>query len=259
MKILFLGNPSNLLTETYNQLSAFFPIKTVGFDKEEIFKQLKELGAEVVLVSLKEATGEQLLLAELIKLDPQWNYVKVIVIGFSYEVNNQQKIVNTMADKVLVFPIPKEKLIEEICEAGNIPNPLDQENALYLSSQKEKRHVLVVDDDPRMLRAVKSWLEATYKVTIVNSGKMALDFLGKQVPDVILLDYEMPGQNGPETLEAIRKNEQLRNLPVFFLTGVSDREKVKTAASLKPQGYILKGVSREELLMKLNEFFSIQQ
>lgn len=41
----------------------------------------------------------------------------------------------------------------------------------------------------------------------------------------------------------------------FFLTGVSDSEKVKTAASLYPKGYILKGVSREELLMKINEFF----
>ena len=68
--------------------------------------------------------------------------------------------------------------------------------------------VMIVDDDVRMLRLLKMYLEGLYDVYPVRGGREALDFLESQTPDVILLDYLMPGLDGVHTLELIRQREQ---------------------------------------------------
>lgn len=65
---------------------------------------------------------------------------------------------------------------------------------------------------------------------------------------MIILDYEMPGESGADVLKRIRDNDATSNLPVVFLTGITDKEKIKKVLSYKPQGYLLKPVEREKLL-----------
>ena len=74
-------------------------------------------------------------------------------------------------------------------------------------------------------------------------------------PDLILLDYEMPGWDGVQTLEMIRANKDLISIPILFLTGVSDRELVTEALKHKPQGYILKNSDRNTILEKVSSVF----
>ena len=62
----------------------------------------------------------------------------------------------------------------------------------------------------------------------------------KQRPDVILLDYEMPVCDGRQTLEMIRADEEMKDIPVIFLTGVNDRENIQAVLRLRPAGYLLK-------------------
>ncbi len=259
-EILLIGNAGASMTEAYNNLSRYFKVSAVGFDKMIIYKQLHQRQPDCIVVNLKETTKEQLQIFELLKADAKWVRLKIVVIGFSYECNSLSSTMRILVDKMLIYPIPKDDIIKEICEVCGINNVILEEKTRSVvdSSAYEagKKHVLVVDDDARMLRAVKNWLDGVYEVSIVNSGAAALLFLEKQVPDIILLDYEMPVCDGPHTLELIRKEEAFRDIPVFFLTGVSDGEKVKSVVTLKPQGYILKGITRMELIRKLNEFFS---
>ena len=118
-----------------------------------------------------------------------------------------------------------------------------------------KHSILLVDDDPVCLRTMMSWLQTFYQVAVAKSGAACLSFLGKTKPDLILLDYEMPVCNGLQTLEMIRNEPEYAEIPVVFLTGVSDTEKVKEAIKLKPQGYILKNTDRIEFLDKINSIF----
>jgi len=94
-------------------------------------------------------------------------------------------------------------------------------------------------------------LQDTYRVSVVNSGKVALDFLLKHKPDLILLDYVMPQCNGTEVLKAIKSREDTKDIPVFFLTGMSDMSTVTECLALNPAGYIVKPISKEALLGKL--------
>ncbi|MBO5472853.1 MAG: response regulator [Lachnospiraceae bacterium] len=118
-----------------------------------------------------------------------------------------------------------------------------------------RKHILVVDDDPEILKTLRYYLQEDYKVTVVNSGKVAVDFLLKFTPDLILLDYMMPMYNGAAVLKIIKSREATRDIPVFFLTGQTDKSTVMECLALNPAGYIVKPVARDALLAKLESVF----
>ena len=101
----------------------------------------------------------------------------------------------------------------------------------------ERKHILVVDDDPEQLAMIKEHLREFYEVTLVNSGKNVLRMLERYKVDLILLDYLMPEMDGPAVLGVIRSHPEYAEIPIVFLTGVSEKETVmKTLVELKPKG-----------------------
>lgn len=118
-----------------------------------------------------------------------------------------------------------------------------------------RKHILVVDDDPMMLKLIKEHLCEDYDVATAVNGKIAMKFLERRMTDLILLDYEMPTENGPAILEKLRAAENTKDIPVIFLTGVKERGKIQTALSLKPQGYLLKPLDHKKLLDAINKIF----
>lgn len=105
-----------------------------------------------------------------------------------------------------------------------------------------------------MLKLIKEHLHEKYDVATAVNGKVALKFLERRSTDLILLDYLMPQENGTTILEKLRAKETTKNIPVIFLTGVTERKKIKEALSLKPQGYLLKPVDRDKLLEEIAKF-----
>ncbi|MBQ8822710.1 MAG: response regulator [Lachnospiraceae bacterium] len=117
----------------------------------------------------------------------------------------------------------------------------------------EMKHILVIDDDLMMLRLVKAELKDRYNVATAVSGKVGLKFLERKRTDLIILDYEMPEENGAEVLEKLRANPMTRNIPVIFLTGMNNREKIKQLVAMKPQGYLLKPIKCEQLVATIKQ------
>lgn len=147
------------------------------------------------------------------------------------------------------------------------PRPVD--NTAFVNTVTEylekkesgefKKSILVVDDDPQYLTLVREWLKETYKVTMANSGMQAIRWLAKNKVDLILLDHEMPVTSGPQILEMLRSDSDTSSIPVIFLTGKGDKESVMKVVALKPEGYFLKGIQKDELLEKLEEFFILHK
>ncbi len=120
----------------------------------------------------------------------------------------------------------------------------------------DRRTVLVVDDDRNMLRLLQAFLRDNYLVRAVESGEEALSVLkSDDKPDLVLLDYLMPGMDGVETLSRIRDDEEIRDTAVFFLPGVAESAKINECMKLDPKGYILKPIGKLSLLAKLKEYF----
>ena len=115
-------------------------------------------------------------------------------------------------------------------------------NSEELQEEKEelKHRVLVIDDSGLVLRSIKDILQNEYEVKIAVSGKLALRVIPEFMPDVILLDYEMPVMNGAETFDEIRKLPGTATTPIIFLTSMDDKDTIYELMQKKPAGYILK-------------------
>jgi CheY-like chemotaxis protein len=136
------------------------------------------------------------------------------------------------------WPVPAKTLIAEI--------------------EKTRKDILVVDDDPMMLRSLYSWLNGSFNIHAANSGSAALEFLHQNDVDLVLLDYEMPIMNGKQVLQEIRTSYDKKNLPVIFLTAKNDKETIKSIVGLHPNGYILKSNPAAEIKRSVTSFFSSQ-
>ena len=122
-----------------------------------------------------------------------------------------------------------------------------------------KKSIMIVDDDPSYLNLVRDWLKGTYRITMANSGLQAIKMLGRNKVDLILLDNEMPVTSGPQVLEMLRSDEETKDIPVMFLTGKGDKESVMAVLALRPEGYFLKNIKKEELLENLKEYFILHK
>ena len=118
-----------------------------------------------------------------------------------------------------------------------------------------QKTLLLVDDDAVMIRTLREGLSTSYKVLPANSGANALKILERAKPDLILLDYEMPGMSGPEVLAILRSNEETANIPVMFLTAKNDLASISLIEALKPNGHMLKTLPLREIKGIIQKFF----
>ena len=121
---------------------------------------------------------------------------------------------------------------------------------------KWKKNILIADDDPDFLKVMEGWLKNLYRIDCVRSGSEVLHFLKTARPDLILLDYEMPDLDGYQVMNEIRKNPFVSKIPIIFLTGKNDKEVVMRILERKPEGYLLKSTSKDEVLDTLDQFFA---
>lgn len=145
----------------------------------------------------------------------------------------------------------------ERCEIGKFRYKTPEAPKKPETVVQEKPLIMIVDDDPVVLKNEYKCLVEKYRVVAVNSAPSALAFFEKGVPDLILLDYMMPQMNGGELLQLLRglPDKTIASIPVFFLTSVTDRKLVMECMKLFPQGYLLKPLSKEELQKIVGDFF----
>ena len=91
-----------------------------------------------------------------------------------------------------------------------------------METEYEKPLVLVVDDDPTNLRILVSKLNREYRLGVAKSGTKALEYMGKQIPDLVLLDVMMPDMDGYAVCEHIKRDPRLCDIPVVFISYVDD-------------------------------------
>lgn len=116
----------------------------------------------------------------------------------------------------------------------------------------EKKVVLIVDDEAHIVELLKYNLEtAGYAVLEAESGEKALDLLGNQKIDAVLLDQMLPGIDGLEVLRQIRSGEKDSRLPVLMLTAKGEEIDKVIGLELGADDYIAKPFGVRELLARL--------
>lgn len=110
-----------------------------------------------------------------------------------------------------------------------------------------RKTVLVIDDNPILLRSMNGILSSHYDVMLANSGTKAMTMIGQQVPDVVFLDCEMPVCDGKMTYKMLKDLDEMKDVPIIFLTGVNDASYIQDALKLQPAGYLLKPASKDRI------------
>ena len=118
-----------------------------------------------------------------------------------------------------------------------------------------KKNIVAVDDSGIVLKMLEKLLSETYDFHAFNKGMRALKYLKRTVPDLIILDIEMPEIDGHEMLRLLKEREELKSVPVIFLTSNKSRDEVLKAARGGAQDYILKPIREEILMEKIHSLF----
>lgn len=119
---------------------------------------------------------------------------------------------------------------------------------------EKRKKILIIDDNVMMLNSVSHMLSKKYKVFCATSGPKAMEIIEVQPPDLIFLDYEMPEFDGKVTYEFIKQHPGMEEVPIIFLTAVSDAGHVKELLKLQPAGYLLKPPTPFKLLGTAQKF-----
>ena len=118
-------------------------------------------------------------------------------------------------------------------------------------------HILLVEDNDGDILLTQEALEdarIVTRVSVARDGQEAIDFLNKQenelnhMPDLILLDVNLPKKNGYEVLKYIKANEILKHIPVVMLTTSSSQKDVDIAYSNAASSYIIKPLEADDLV-----------
>jgi two-component system sensor histidine kinase/response regulator len=120
--------------------------------------------------------------------------------------------------------------------------------------------ILVVDDQPANLRVVSTLLSRNgHDVVSALTGPEALEQAIAHTPDLVLLDMLMPGMDGFELLRELRRQPQLQDMPVIFLTAAQDRELLLRAFDSGAVDYVTKPFIPEELLARVGTHVALKQ
>lgn len=256
-KILLAGKNKSVIDDFFNVMSDEFDCMTTSGRSGDIANHMEYFQPDVFVYCFANETNDDIvrLGAALEVLDKK--YRKVILIGNVELCNEFMRLKPDFAKLILYRPIVGSRikkaildyLSEHVQRDFNVTVREIKEEAVKEETIKDgQKHILIIDDDPMMLRLIKTELKEHYNVATAVSGKIGLKFLGRKKTDLILLDYEMPEEDGVAVLEKLRANPEARDIPVVFLTGINDIEKIRKAVAMKPQGYLLKPIECKQLL-----------
>lgn len=130
---------------------------------------------------------------------------------------------------------------------------LETAHAMQSAADRVLPKVLVVEDDAFQRKlAGQSLGSSGYEVVYADSGVTALGLLRKMRPDIILMDFELPGIDGIEVTRRIRATPQMADVPIVMLTGYRTREVVMGSVQAGANDFVVKPINADELRAKIN-------
>ncbi|MEG4032893.1 EAL domain-containing protein [Microcoleus sp. S36b_A4] len=127
------------------------------------------------------------------------------------------------------------------------------------NSMSYSNTILVVDDVPANLGILADFLsEASFEVLVAQDGESAIQKINYVIPDLILLDIMMPGIDGFETYKRLKENPLWSQIPVIFITALSETDNVVKGLSLGAVDYIIKPFQKEEVLARIKTHLDLR-
>lgn len=275
-KVLLTGDNNTVIDDFFIHMDEVFESQSSSSRYEDLMSHAEYFKPDILVYCMNAENRDTISRMVPIKSEFARKDIPLAIIGDSKDCGEFRRTTAGIADLEMVKPITSRGIQEKLLAFLKVAQKRKEERrkaelALEASKREQaekqkkadseiddildslqneirKKHILVVDDDIRMLKVIKEHLRSTYDVATAINGKLALKFLETKKTDLILLDYVMPDEDGPSVLKKIHENPATKDIPVVFLTGITEGDKIREALSEKPQGYLLKPIAREKLL-----------
>lgn len=273
-RVLINGRNNALVTDFIQHTVAYFDTLSTSGCWQDIIGHFKVFDPQAYVCFVAPEYENTITQIENLKKDAAYNGAAIILIGDENTCAQIEVKARFLADVLVRRPVTPDNLVLRITRYfDDINEAKERAKARALARQAEeearqaaleakvadavakeiesqsgaKKHILIVDDDRTVLKMLKTALGETYEVTTMINGVMVDKLLDSKNVDLMILDYEMPIETGADIFRRVRKNPKGAHIPVVFLTGVSEREKIMEVMSLKPHGYLLKPIDMDML------------
>lgn len=259
-RILLSGGSSTIVSEFFRFTDSRFKCLTTSSCITDVLNHFELFQPDAYICFIESEYMDALSQIDSVKESSAYNGAPVIIVGPVEACNSIVSHDIKTPDLLIKRPISTDNLalsvvrfLERWTEMGKrpaeVPPPAPKEPVQQEAPAPApvKKHILVVDDDRSILKLLKTALSEEYEVTTMLNGVLVEKLIESRNVDLIILDYEMPIETGAEIFKRIKKNKKAENIPVCFLTGVSEREKIIEIMRLKPHGYLLKPIDMDML------------
>jgi len=132
----------------------------------------------------------------------------------------------------------------------------NMDSATKFPAQKK---VIIVDDNVSYLSMIRNLLKSFYEVYPAPSAERLFSVMEKFIPDIVLLDVNMPGMNGFKTIKLMKENPRYKDIPVIFITSKDDENSAAEGLDLGAEDYITKPFFGSLLLRRIMNILLIEQ
>lgn len=180
----------------------------------------------------------QLLLQLITDLNTHWPQLPMVLITPQADFGNRLDLIRRGAAMVLEYPVSPAEVLEAI------------DQATYLSYRHSK--IMLVDDDSQYLQQIMKLLKPWHlQITPLANSQRFWTIFTQIIPDVIVLDIEMPGINGFELCKVLRSHAEWQHLPIIFVSVHADQSTQAKAFAVGADDYITKPIQGQDLVLRI--------
>ena len=242
-------------------------------DSEFAFNKIAEVQPELIILDLVMPKVDGITLSYKLKTNIKTKHIPIL-ISTAKDLSEDERIsLNTIVEEIAVkskgHPLDVLKVVrerieqhEQRTEVISTYNAKAEIEDLKDSDEIDKTKdfigkVLIVDDDPDTLFTIDEMVkDCKCKTILAKNGIECLKVLEHEIPQLILLDIMMPGMDGFQTIENIRKNEKLKDIPVFAVTAKAMASENDIILKHGFDDYIPKPVSSAIITAKISKIFT---
>lgn len=249
MKQIMLIGKFNTTVQNLNRiLGREYRMQLASDNAEVVIGMLKMEVPDLVLIS---TTGMEEYHRDIfLHLQENYSYLPVVYVGTVEELRLFKDFEESEQFQAITRPVQVRDISWAISQklSGNVESEEETEER----ASWEKKRIFIIDDSGIQRNMLQNLLKSKYEVMSAESGMEALRMMRKWMPDLILLDYDMPDHDGKEIFTMLQKEKRYSEIPVVFLTGVKEKEKIQAVLGMVPAGYLLKPVEQSRLMELLD-------
>lgn len=248
-KILLIGDFSDTLQRMNESLSKEYNVQISSLQLENVKGMFKILKPEMLIACITQKGIREGEIMEWMRKDS--SNIPIMLVSTKEILSHVDEEEKHKTFMTMELPVNTEGLLRKcrvFWENGNVS----------LEAAKTKK-ILVVDDSALGLRNMRAMLADHFEVILATGGEMGIQKAIDEEPDLIILDYDMPHMDGKETFEILLHSDETRNIPVIFLSGVSDGKKIRDVLEKQPAGYVLKPPDSIKLIQLINEVLGLNK